>query len=305
MNKLSTTYIRFKVLFFASIVAVIALSLASCEKNLGVTPLPYTGTVSIQCLLSPNEVPQLYLDRTVPYFDPKQTNAQLFIRDAVVKITSGGQTDVLRPDSTYNGFRCGFEYFYRGKIAIKTNSIYQLDIQWQWQNYTATATTDLPVTPVENSSYIQAFNDLYGEHEGVVINFKDQNKPNLYYRYTMARMIDSTARDAGGTKSPCLTDKKVRILEIGRTTYASKGSSGLTIVAEPTFKHKNGDVGYIRLQTMDKNAYDFYDQLDRQKLSQFNPFVEPVFLKPTQFKNAFGVFGAIAVSDSVKFVYPE
>jgi len=35
MNKLSTTYIRFKVLFFASIVAVIALSLASCEKKSG------------------------------------------------------------------------------------------------------------------------------------------------------------------------------------------------------------------------------------------------------------------------------
>ncbi|HAK79579.1 MAG TPA: hypothetical protein DCM71_22385 [Runella sp.] len=301
MDSLSTTYISFKVLFFASIVA----TLSSCEKNFSVTPLPYTGTVSIQCLLSPSEVPQLSLSRTVPYFDAKQSNAQLFIRDAIVKITGGGQTDILRPDSTYNGFRCGFEYFYKGKTAIKPNVMYQLDIQWQGQNYVATANTDLSVTPVESVSYVQAFNDLYGEHEGIIINFKDQNKPNLYYRYTMARMIDSTARDAGGTKSPCLTDKKVRILEIGRTTYASKGNGGLTIVAEPTFKHKNGDVGYIRLQTMDKNAYDFYDQLDRQKLSQFNPFVEPVFLKPTQFKNAFGAFGAISVSDSVKFVYPE
>ncbi len=43
----------------------------------------------------------------------------------------------------------------------------------------------------------------------------------------------------------------------------------------------------------------------RQKLAQYNPFVEPVFIIPGQFKDAIGVFGAYAVSDSVLFVYPE
>ena len=39
--------------------------------------------------------------------------------------------------------------------------------------------------------------------------------------------------------------------------------------------------------------------------TQFNPFVEPVFIAQGQFKNAIGVFGAYAVSDSVLFIYPE
>ncbi|MEO6406376.1 MAG: hypothetical protein ABIY51_00165 [Ferruginibacter sp.] len=56
---------------------------------------------------------------------------------------------------------------------------------------------------------------------------------------------------------------------------------------------------------VDKNIFNFYDNLDRQKLAQFNPFVEPVFIIPGQFKDAIGVFGAYAVSDSVLFVYPE
>ncbi|GAB2798025.1 hypothetical protein GCM10027275_49420 [Rhabdobacter roseus] len=279
--------------------------LLACEKNISVPPQPYVSTVSIQSLLSPGERPVLYFDRTVPYFDAKQSNVHLFIRDAQVTITAGDVVDRLIPDSSYNGFRCSYEYFYRGKLPVKSNADYRLNIQWQGQNYTATASTDLPVTPIDSVSYVSSFKDLYGDHEGIVINFKDQNRPATYYRYTMARSIDSTVHDATGLKSPCLTDQKVRVLEIGRTVYPSRGNAELTIVAEPTYLHKKGDVGYIRLQTMDRHTYDFYDQLDRQKLAQFNPFVEPVFLKPTQFSNAIGVFGAIAVSDSVRFMYPE
>ncbi|MDQ6903819.1 MAG: hypothetical protein M3139_12510, partial [Bacteroidota bacterium] len=62
---------------------------------------------------------------------------------------------------------------------------------------------------------------------------------------------------------------------------------------------------YVSLQSVDKNIFNFYDNLDRQKLAQYNPFVEPVFIIPGQFKDAIGVFGAYAVSDSVLFVYPE
>jgi len=59
------------------------------------------------------------------------------------------------------------------------------------------------------------------------------------------------------------------------------------------------------LQSVDKNIFTFYDNLDKQKLGQFNPFVEPVFVVPEQVNNAIGVFGAYAVSESVLFVYPE
>lgn len=80
----------------------------------------------------------------------------------------------------------------------------------------------------------------------------------------------------------------------------------MTFVFEPNFSHKNKDNAYIRLQTVDKNIYNFFDNLDRQKLAQYNPFVEPVFIVPGQFGDkAIGVFGAYAVSDPVLFIYPE
>ena len=95
--------------------------------------------------------------------------------------------------------------------------------------------------------------------------------------------------------------------EVGRTIYSDKNLDGkaLTFTFEPNYSHKKDDNAYIRLQSVDKNIFNFYDNLDRQKLAQYNPFVEPVFIIPGQFKNAIGVFGAYAASDSVLFVYPE
>ena len=42
--------------------------------------------------------------------------------------------------------------------------------------------------------------------------------------------------------------------------------------------NKVGTKTLVYISSIDKNAFNFFDQLDKQKLAQFNPFVEPVFL---------------------------
>ena len=123
----------------------------------------------------------------------------------------------------------------------------------------------------------------------------------------MSRMIDSSVKSVDAVKSSCTFGQKYYVKETGRTIYPDKNVEGLalTFTFEPNFSHKLNDTAYIRLQAVDKNIYNFYDNLDRQKLAQYNPFVEPVFIAPGQFKDAIGVFGAYAVSDSVRFIYPE
>ena len=78
----------------------------------------------------------------------------------------------------------------------------------------------------------------------------------------------------------------------------------MQFVIEPAFKHIQDDTAFVFVQSMDKNSAEFYDNIDKQKLSQFNPFVEPVFLK-TKIEGCIGVFGSAVVSDSVLFIYPE
>jgi len=119
-------------------------------------------------------------------------------------------------------------------------------------------------------------------------------------------MVDSTTYDANKQNS-CSGDELVAITEIGRTIYSGKGLNDLpmTFVIEPAYKHNEDDEAFILVQSCDKNIYEFYNNLDEQRLAQSNPFAEPIFIHSTQFPNAVGVFGSYATSDPVKFIFPE
>jgi len=285
-----------------------AVLLFACEKNITVKQLPYENKVSITSLITPGQIPKVYLYKTVPYFDPRQLAGSLFIRTAAVTMKSSNETISFSVDSSYNVVRCDYDYYYTGSEAIKTNTDYTLNIQYNGQLYTATATTNQRKVTIDSIGYVTAFKDVYGEHEGVVVHFKDISGKGDNYRFEMRRIIPDTVIAAGnGAVSYCSIGKQNYITEIGRTVYSDKNIDGgdMSFVFEPAFLHSQGQVAYILLQSIDKNIYTFYDQLDRQKLAQYNPFVEPVFLKPIQFPDAIGVFGAYSLSDSVLFVYPE
>ena len=64
--------------------------------------------------------------------------------------------------------------------------------------------------------------------------------------------------------------------------------------------------GIIYIQTIDKIAFDFFDQLDKQKLAQFNPLVEQLFLRDGQFgKKAVGYFSAMVKSNPALYIFIE
>lgn len=288
-------------------VIIISVLATSCQKEVTLNQLPYDGILSIECLITPNKFPELYLNKTAPYLSGAALNSSFFARGANVSIKSVLNTITFKPDSIFNFFQCDYIYFYKGNSPILANTEYELNVLFESNNYVAVCNTNQAIVSIDSVSYVKAFKDLYGEHEGVVIYYNDPPAKDQYYRYEMNRWADSSAHRTNGGKSPCLNGMTVRVVEIGRTIYSDQNSNGQnsTITFEPAFKHKLGDTAYIQLQTMDKNSFDYYDQLDRQKLAQFNPFVEPSYLKPTQFKDAFGCFGAYSISDKILFVYPE
>ena len=291
--------------------AIIIIALAtSCQKEVTLKQLPYDSKLSIECLITPNQIPKVYLNKTVPYLTAAAFNSTFFARNASITITSETSTISFAPDSVYSYIQCDYIYYYIGNSTINSNTAYTLNILVDGKNYSASCNTLQPIVSIDSVGYLNVFKDLYGEHEGVVVYFTDPLSFGQYYRYDMKRMVDSSnykANLSSSGKSACLTNIKVEAHEIGRTIYTDQNSNGQNsnITFEPAYKHKTGDTTYIKLQVMDKNAFDYYDQLDRQKLAQFNPFVEPSYLNPTQFNDAFGCFGAYSISDSVLFVFPE
>jgi hypothetical protein len=250
----------------------------------------------------------LYFYKTVPYFDVANLS-QLFVRGASVKISNSTDTDSLLVDSSYNYLKCEYEFFYKGIIPIEENTSYKLSILSNGIKYTASTSTNVIPVTIDSVSYVTQFKDIYGEHEGVVPYFKDIPNQANYYRYEMNRMVDTTMKyREGKVNSPCIGGGSVPILEIGRSVYNDLNSNGdqMNLIIEPAFSHKEGLIGVVRIQNVNQVVYKFYDQLDRQKLSQLNPFVEPIFLTDGQFgKMAIGYFGCIAKSPEVAFVFPE
>jgi hypothetical protein len=281
----------------------------ACEKNINVTPPAYQNKVSIQGFIEPDSVPIVYFNQTVPYFDKAVKKNQLIIRNAKITISSANTTDVLKLDSVFDKIDCQYNFFYKGSNKILRNTKYNLSILADGKTYNASATTDIIAPVIDSTSYVTNYNDLYGEHEGVIIYFKDVANQVNFYRYEMKRSADtSTLKAESPIVSTCLGNGTVRVSEIGRAVFNDVGneSKQLKIVIEPAYSHKKGTKGNIYIQSFDKNAYDFFAQLDRQKLAQYNPFVEPVFIQEGQFGNtAIGFFAAKQNSSFVSFTYPE
>lgn len=281
----------------------------ACQKTITVTPPAYNNKVSIQGFIEPDSVPIVYFNETVPYFGDAIKKNQLVIRNAQISITSNISSDVLNLDSVFDKIDCQYNYFYKGHQKIQPNQTYHLSILSGGKTYTASASTNLLAPTIDSVSYVANYSDIYGEHEGVIVYFKDVSNQTNFYRYEMKRSADTSTKKAEAKiVSTCLGNDSVRVNEIGRAVFNDIGNEGkeIKIVIEPAYSHKKGTIGDIYIQSFDQNAYDFFSQLDRQKLAQYNPFVEPVFLQPGQFgTDAIGFFSAKKNSQPVKFVYPE
>lgn len=280
----------------------------SCEKTIIIQSPPYIGQLSISCLLIVGENPKLYLSKSVEFFSTKVSSTDLFISDAVVKISSGNQTDILKPSSERNSFLCQDEYYYLGKIPAEFGKTYQLEVSYQGKTYNAQTTINQSKPKLNAVTYTPKFNDVYGEHEGIILDFDDIPNQRNNYRFFMKRDVDSTIRTANNKtyRTECNGANKFSVIEVGRSVYPDQNNtnSRMSFVIEPAFTHKKGQKAEVFLQTMDSQSAIFYDAIDRQKLATYNPFVEPVFLK-SQIVGCIGVFGSMNISDPVDFEYPE
>ncbi|MBS1586037.1 MAG: DUF4249 family protein [Bacteroidetes bacterium] len=288
---------------------LLLLVMFSCQKNITVKPPTYTDKVSIQCFIEEDSIPILYFNKTVPYFDAAVKKNQLVIRGAHVLIESTNTSDLLLLDSVFDKVDCQYNYFYIGSQKILPNTTYNLTITNGTEIYKATATTDILPASIDSITYTAKFNDINGEHEGVIVYFKDNVGQDNYFRYELLRYIDSSTKKAEQPiLSACLNADSVQVHELGRAVYNDIGLQGqqIKIVAEPGYSHKQGTTGLVFIQAIDKAAFDFFDQLDKQKLAASNPFVESVFIKPGQFGDkAIGFFSAKKNSVPYLFYYPE
>jgi len=289
-------------------ILLLSLLISGCVKTITVDPGPYDSKIAIEGLLLPGTEPSIHLNSTVPFFDPASSPSQLFARSATVSITGPDGVDQLVADSLYNKFWCRWEPFYKGSIPIREDQEYTLNVSWSGKHWTASTITDVDPVTITGTDYVETFTDIYGGHEGVIVDFEDIVGQNNFYRFQMDRPLDNIHEtvDDYEWSSPCLADGETYVIqEFGRFIYYDTDLDGAPVrfVVEPAYTHFKDDTGVIYIQSLNVDVADYYDVLDRQREANINPFIEPVFLK-TQIEGAVGVFGAINRSAPVDFVFP-
>jgi len=301
---------KIKFLVFAFSTWLMSLS---CQKEVTILlPNSKTGEqVFIECVLFPGYLPQAYLSLSKPFFDSKVIPQQVFIRGASVMIISDIGSDILKPDSTFDQFRCRYEPYYRGNSKIEKDKSYQLQVVYNGNTYTATCNTNQARVRIDSVRYTPEFFDVYGGHDGVIIKLRDTPGQKNFYRFQMNRMIDTSRHHAHILdkligKNNCTQGEEFLVKDYGRIIFNDEGNDGneLVMPIEVSWEYEKGDTGWIFIQSLDQPTAKFYSQLDDQLQSILNPFVEPVLIN-SQIKGAFGVFGSAVLSDSVLFIYPQ
>jgi len=283
--------------------------LASCTKEIPVELDTYEERISIEGLLQPGTTPRVYVNRTVPFFSTDVTPSQLFVAGADVVISSSNGAELLRADSIYSRFYCRFEPFYTGNSVIMEDVEYSLNVTVGGETYSATTVTNVPAARIDSVSYTADFTDIYGGHEGVLVDFVDlPGQPNQY-RFLMTRPLNNEHQtvDDREWSSPCMADGETfDVDEIGRVVYFDTNFDGapVRLVAEPAYTNKKGDLGIVYIQSLSRDVAEYYDALDRQREANINPFIEPVFLD-SKIDGAIGVFGAVNRSEPYYFEFPE
>lgn len=295
-------------------IGVLALGagvVAGCQEVITVEQQPYEESLSIESLLQPGEIPRAYINRTVPFFTSigKETPSSLFLRGVNVVLSGGGTTDMFRPDSTFNQFYCRWEPYYVGTAPIAENTQYELRVEYRGKTYIATTVTNVPAVQIDSVSYTTSFTDIYGVHEGIVVDFTDLTGEGNQYRFKIVRPLTNEHQTTDDLEysSTCLADEEETLVdEYGRFVYFDANLDGAPVrfVAEPAYTQYQGDESYVYIQSLNTDVARFYDTLDRQHKANINPFAEPVFLH-TNVDGALGVFGAVNISQPFFFVFPE
>ena len=213
----------------------------------------------IEGMLFPNQLPKIFVSKSSPFFSSEVTPQAVFARGAEVTITEGTTVNILQEDSIFNKARCRWEPFYRGNFLPQIGNTYRLDITFQGKPYNASTTLNQKMVNIESIEYTPEFFDVYGGHDGVIINIKDPVGVDDNYRFRMDRMIDTSVYHAhvlDGFINNCTQPGELfRVEDIGRVVFSDEKVDGQNIemYIEVSYEYSEGDEGWVFIQSIDKN----------------------------------------------------
>lgn len=280
-------------LIFLSLAFSAAL-LASCEKNISISPRSAPPILVIEAMIESGNYPIVVISNSFGLFSDLSVEmlTESFIHNAQVSISDGTRDYPLKEFSVPTG--PGVTYYYYSVDPQTSNfrgsfgKNYSLNIAVDGKNYSAQTTIPTPKVRVDSISWKQALRD----DSSKLILLATLTDPPGYGNYFRYYTKVNNAEFYPGFFSVVddqITDGKQYTVEVDRGVDRNSDYDPETY----TFFDRGSSVT-IKISEIDKSTYDFWRTFEFSLTSIGNPFSSPTKVLGNIRGGALGYFGGYA-----------
>ena len=248
-----------KIFYFVFISIII-----SCGNDNSNIKIPSESKIVVEGCIEIGDVPQVILSRSVPIntIITRDNALNYVLRSAKITVSDGVQNEVLSLSSNNNG-RIP-PYVYRGTAIIgQEGKTYNLKIEYL--NRVVTASTTIPPTvAIQSVAYIKtnpadvtgfahiSFNDPINQKNYYQISTREAQKDSIFVPAFYGNLNDS---------------------DFASSNVSLKINKGISIYPNANFEPYFSDnkTVFIKLRTMNKDAFDFWNSWQNEIVNGQNP----------------------------------
>jgi hypothetical protein len=278
-----------KIIF--SIIAI-AITLASCEKEVEIDMPAYTPSVVVEGFIVNDMAPVVFLTKNVEFVSDagKDLYEKSFIHNALITIyTEGATTDtlveILNTDPK-TGLKAALYSSVKTKGVIGKS--YSLKVTTGGKTYTALATIPKPVkiTEIWYENHPEASNDSF---KTVWVKILDPIGAN-YYRYTS----EVNGQHGPQPEISTIIDKGFEGKEYKKAIDSGLANEEQDMHGGVSGYFKVGDTITVKWANAEKSYYDVWTSIDFKRTQSKNPFMSPTRVV-TNIKGALGYWSGLGV----------
>ena len=273
------------------IIALLCLSVGSCEKDITIQLDPSVSRLVVDATIENGRPPMVFLSKSLDYFskiDPAVLSSS-FVRNAKVRISDGSTEVLLKEDSIKNtaGNKIFFYTTSGPSLSFlgKLKSSYSIVIEAEGKVYNAS--TSIPETTRKIDSLWWEKVPLAKDSNRVKVVIRATDRPGLgdYIRFFTKVGQQPFLPGFNSVFDDQVIDGQQYTIPV------DKGFDKNTQFSDSTSYFKRGDTVMIKVCNIDKQTYDFWRTSEFNFQSVGNPFSSPIRILSNISNDALGYFG--------------
>lgn len=279
----------------------------SCERAIDFAPANPEAKLVVEGIIENGKYPAVYITRSLNFFSNISTDelSNSFVRNAVVKISTGSKTHTLKGYETKIDEQLSLYHYSIDSSDLATafkgefGKEYFLQVEVDGKKYEASTTIPRLDKKIQRLYYQSNVDDDDSTKVAVYGEFNDPPGLGNYTRYFTA--VDEEPFYPGFNS---VFDDQI----VDGKTYELQIEQGVDRNTEISFENYpffyRGDSLTIKYCNVDKGVFDFWRTMEYSYQSIGNPFSSPTKILGNISNGALGYFGGYAVQ-YVGIVIPE